>query len=77
MSPHIGPHKGPPNRHPLRIIGFQQDTKIKINLASKQVKSALLQASFKMTLKEPRRTNPDQARSEERNNQKSLLTIDK
>ena len=57
-------------------LGFQQDLKMKIDLANKQVEPALLQASFKMTFKEPRRTNPDHMRSEERNNPKSLLTID-
>ena len=57
-------------------LGFQIDTKMKIDLASKTVESALLQATFKMTFKEPRRTNPDHVRSEERNNPKSLLTID-
>lgn len=57
-------------------LGFQQDTKMKIDLASKRVESALLQDSFQMTFKEPRRTNPDHIRSEERNTPKSLLTID-
>jgi hypothetical protein len=56
--------------------GFQQDTKIKMDLASGRVESALLQASFKMTFKEPRRTNPDHMRSKERNRPKSLLTTD-
>ena len=57
-------------------LGFQQDTKMKIDLGSKRVESAMLQASFKLTFKEPRRTNPDHVRSEERNTPKSLLIID-
>jgi hypothetical protein len=57
-------------------LGFQQDTKMKIDLASKRVESALLQATVPMIFKEPRRTNPDHVRSEERNAPKFLLTTD-
>jgi hypothetical protein len=57
-------------------LGFQQDVKMKIDFASKRVESALLQATFPMTFKEPRRTNPEHVRSEERSTPKSLLTID-
>lgn len=57
-------------------LGFQVDAKMKIDFASKKVESALLQASFPLTFKEPRRTNPDHVRSEERNTPKSLLTTD-
>jgi hypothetical protein len=57
-------------------LGFQQDTKMKIDLARKRVESALFQATFPMTFKESRRTNPDNVRSEERNTPKSLLTTD-
>jgi hypothetical protein len=60
----------------LHGLGFQQDTKRKINLASRRVELALLQGSFPMTFKEPRRTDPDHVRSEERNMPKSLLTAD-
>jgi hypothetical protein len=60
----------------LHGLGFQQDAKMKIDLASKRVESALLQATFQMTFKEPRRTNPDHVRSEERNTPKSLITAD-
>jgi hypothetical protein len=57
-------------------LGFQEDLKMKINFATKRVKSALLQASCQLTFKAPRRTDPDRVRSEEHNAPKHLLTID-
>jgi hypothetical protein len=57
-------------------LGFQQDTKMKIDLGNKKVESAFLQQQFEITLKEPRRTNPEQIRSEENNTPKSLLTTE-
>jgi hypothetical protein len=58
-------------------LGFQQDLKMKIDFATKRVESALLQASYQLTFKAPRRTNPDRVRAKERNVPKSLITIDK
>jgi hypothetical protein len=56
-------------------LGFQEDLKMKIHFATKRVESALLQASYQLTFKAPRRTNPDRVRAEEGNAPKSLLTI--
>jgi hypothetical protein len=57
-------------------LGFQQETKMKIDFGSKKVESAFLQKQFEINFKEPRRTNPEQIRSEENNTPKSLLTTD-
>jgi hypothetical protein len=58
-------------------LGFQQDTKMKIDLASKRVESALSQQTFELVFKEPRRTYPDHIRMEERNTPKLLVTADR
>jgi hypothetical protein len=58
-------------------LGFQQDTKMKIYLASKRVESALLQQTLELVFKEPRRTKPDHIRTEECNTPNSLVTTDR
>jgi hypothetical protein len=55
-------------------LGFQQDTKMKIDFATKRVESAFLQQSFTVVMKEPRCTNPAHVSSQEHNTPKSLLT---
>jgi hypothetical protein len=57
-------------------LGFQQDTKMKIDFATKRVESAFLQRHFTIVFNEPRRTNPENISSEEHNTPKSLLTTD-
>ena len=57
-------------------LGFQQDTKMTINFTTRRVESAFLQRQFPITFKEPRRTNPENIRSQENNAPKSLLTTD-
>jgi hypothetical protein len=57
-------------------LGFQQDLKMKIDFATKRVESAFLQRHFNLAFKEPRRTNPENIRSQENNTPKSLLTTD-
>ena len=57
-------------------LGFQTEAKMKIDFANKTVESAMLQESFKIVFKEPRRTNPDHVNYEERSTPKSLLTTD-
>jgi hypothetical protein len=57
-------------------LGFQQDTKMKIDFATRRVESAFLQRHFTITFKEPRQTNPDHIRSEANNTPKSLLTTE-
>jgi hypothetical protein len=47
-------------------LGFQINTKMKIDFATQKVESALLQASFDLTCKEARHTHPDQVQSEQR-----------
>jgi hypothetical protein len=57
-------------------LGFQQDTKMTIDFTTRRVESAFLQRHFPITFKEPRRTNPENIRSQENNAPKSLLTTD-
>jgi hypothetical protein len=55
-------------------LGFQQDTKMKLDFATRRVESAFLQQSFTIVMKEPRCTNPAHVSSQEHNTPKSLLT---
>ena len=57
-------------------IRFQQSTKMKIDSATKRVKSAFLQQHFDITFKEPRRIYPDNIGAEENNTPKWLFTTD-
>jgi hypothetical protein len=55
---------------------IQKGTKMKIDFASRCVKSALLQTLFPSTFKEPWRRNSEHVQSEERNTPKLFLTVE-
>jgi hypothetical protein len=59
-------------------LGFQQETKMTTDFATKRVELAFLQKQSAVTFKEPRRTNPDSIGSQGNGDVPKLLqTIDK